>query len=317
MRQHHFERRYQKSWQGLEVGLHDPKARLGARFPEQYRQLCHQSALAKHRRYSPQLIDRLNALVLQSHHRLYAHKSRDKSQWLRFVIWGFPRTLRKNAHFVTCAVVLFLLPALIMGLLCYFNEALIYSLMPPEAVRQLEALYDPAARVTGRERESDSDFLMFGFYIKNNIGVSFRTFAGGIFYGLGSVFFLVYNGLFIGGAAGHLTQLGYTGTFYPFVIGHGAFELTAITFSGAAGLKLGFALIAPGALRRVDALRHAGREAVHIVYGAVLMLVIAAFLEAFWSSGTHWSNAAKYGAGAALWTFVLVYWFFAGRTDGS
>lgn len=317
MKQHRFEARYQERWQGIEETLSDAKASLEVGFPQQYRQLCHQLALAKHRRYSPQLVARLNDLVLKAHHRFYAHKSRYQYQWLRFIIWGFPRTLRQNARFVVSATVLFVLPALIMGLLCYFNEALIYSLMPPEFVRQLESLYDPAARVLGRERESDSDFLMFGFYIKNNIGVSFRTFAGGIFYGLGSVFFLLYNGLFIGGAAGHLTQLGYTHTFYPFVIGHGAFELTAIVFSGAAGLMLGKALIAPGALRRVDAIRHAGREAVQIVYGAMFMLVIAAFLEAFWSSSTHLPNAVKYGVGAALWTLVLCYWFFSGRGYGS
>ena len=43
---------------------------------------------------------------------------------------------------------------------------------------------------------------MFGFYIRNNIGIAFRTFASGIFAGLGSVFFLALNGVFIGVAAG-------------------------------------------------------------------------------------------------------------------
>ena len=69
--------------------------------------------------------------------------------------------------------------------------------------------------------------MMFGYYIKNNIGISFRTFAGGMLFGLGSVFFLVYNGLAIGATAGHLTQAGFASTFYPFVAGHGSFELTA------------------------------------------------------------------------------------------
>lgn len=48
-----------------------------------------------------------------------------------------------------------------------------------------------------------------------------------------------------GAIAGHLTDIGYGQTFWPFVIGHGAFELTAIALAGAAGLKLGWALLAP------------------------------------------------------------------------
>ena len=36
---------------------------------------------------------------------------------------------------------------------------------------------------------------MFGFYIKNNMGVGFQTFAGGLFAGLGSLVFLTFNSL--------------------------------------------------------------------------------------------------------------------------
>jgi uncharacterized membrane protein SpoIIM required for sporulation len=317
VKQQSFEDRYQKDWQQLENALLKPKGNPGPHFPRHYRHLCHQLALAKHRRYSPQLVSGLNRLVLQAHQRLYQHNIRYRYQLLRFVVYGFPTALRHNAHYVCCAMILFALSVLVMGFSCYDSEELIFSMMSPASVQQVEAMYDPNAKAIGRERQSDTDFMMFGFYIKNNIGISFRTFAGGILFGIGSVFFLICNGLFLGGIAGHLTQMGFGSTFYPFVIGHGAFELTAIVFSGAAGLKLGFALLAPGSYRRVDALRLAGREAVQIVYGSMLMLVIAAFLEAFWSSSSTVPNTVKYGVGIALWCFVVGYCFFAGKAYGS
>ena len=317
VKQQDFEDRFQPEWQQLESALETPKTNPGQDFPQTYRNLCHQLALAKHRRYSPQLVSRLNRLVLRAHHRFYQHNVRYRHQLLRFVVWEFPTALRHNARYVYVATLLFFVPLLMMGLSCYLNEELIFSVMSPANVRQMETLYDPAAEVIGRQRQSGTDFMMFGFYIKNNIGVSFRTFAGGMLFGIGAIFFLVYNGLFIGGIAGHLTHIGFANTFYPFVIGHGAFELTAIVFSGAAGLKLGFALIAPGPYRRLDALRRVGREAVQIVYGAMLMLVVAAFLEAFWSSSSTIPNAMKYGAGLGLWCFVIGYCFFAGRAYGS
>jgi uncharacterized membrane protein SpoIIM required for sporulation len=118
---------------------------------------------------------------------------------------------------------------------------------------------------------------------------------------------LFFNGLFIGSVAGHLTRLDYVDTFYPFVVGHSAFELTAIVFSGAAGLRLGYALLNPGQLSRRNSLRLAGREVIPMLYGIVLMLIIAAFIEAFWSSNAALPITVKYSVGAIFWILVLWY----------
>jgi len=114
---------------------------------------------------------------------------------------------------------------------------------------------------------------------------------------------------------GYVRQMGFGPQFFPFAIGHGAFELTAIVLAGAAGLRLGLALLAPGSLSRGRSLLLAGRTAIRILYGAAGMLVIAAFLEAFWSPMPQ-PAATKYGIGAILWLSVFVYLTFAGRPDG-
>ena len=85
-------------------------------------------------------------------------------------------------------------------------------------------------------RNADSDWAMFGFYIRHNIGIAFQCFAGGLFFGIGSLFALAFNGAAIGSTAGYLTWRGFGANFYPFVITHGAFELTGIVLAGAAGL---------------------------------------------------------------------------------
>jgi uncharacterized membrane protein SpoIIM required for sporulation len=115
--------------------------------------------------------------------------------------------------------------------------------------------------------------------------------------------------LYIGSIAGHLTRLDFVDTFYPFVVGHGAFELTAIVFSGAAGLKLGYSILNPGQFSRLNALRLAGRDAIPMLYGIVLMLIIAAFMEAFWSSNASLAINVKYTVGAICWLLVLLYSF--------
>jgi uncharacterized membrane protein SpoIIM required for sporulation len=180
-------------------------------------------------------------------------------------------------------------------------------------VDNFEEMYNPVNRTLGSARESDTNWQMFGFYISNNIGVSFRTFASGLLFGVGSIFFLVFNGLIFGAVAGHLTNVQYTETFFTFVVGHGSFELTAIVISGAAGLKLGYHLLNPGNRTRLDALKQAGSIAIRLVYGVIVMLVIAAFIEAFWSSNNILVAWQKYAVGAGLWILVIAYLTLSGR----
>jgi uncharacterized membrane protein SpoIIM required for sporulation len=178
-------------------------------------------------------------------------------------------------------------------------------------------MYDPSAEHLGRERQSDGDFLMFGFYIMNNISITFRLFASGLTFGLGTIFYVVFNGLYLGAATGHLLNVGFASSFFPFVVGHGALELTALVIAGGSGFMLGHALLAPGDHGRLTALRRVVPDAVQLVIGAALMCLGAAFVEAFWSSSASLPVAVKFLVGGALWALVLGYLLLAGRGIGS
>lgn len=320
MRQKDFEALHEAHWQRLESMLQrllSRKTSAGAdelaAFPRAYRQVCQHLALARERQYAPHLIDRLDAIVQGGYQHLYRARGFSRYQVLHFLMTGFPALVRAEWRLVALSSALLYLPMIVMGLVVYFAPHMVYTMLDPGMVSGVEGMYDPDAEHIGRERGSDSDFMMFGHYIMNNIGISFQTFAGGLLGGLGSVFYLVYNGLYMGAVAGHLTQVEFTSTFYSFVVGHGAFELTAIALSGAAGLKLGLALIAPGRKRRLHALRDAADASIRIMYGVAAMLLVAAFVEAFWSSTQSVSPTFKYGVGAALWLLVGTYLVIMGR----
>lgn len=308
MKQHDFEQQHRPTWQLIENSLENPAQEDNSKILAQhYLLLCQHLAIAKERLYDAALVERLNGLVLALYRELYRYRAETRLNFYAFFKRDFPLAIYRYRYFVLLAFLVFVLPGLTAGAWTYFDEEAVYSILDAPEVRQVERMYDPEARKLGREREADTDIFMFGFYIKNNISVAFRCFAGGIVLGIGTLLVLFFNGMFIGSVAGHLTRLDYVETFYPFVVGHGSFELTAIVFSGAAGLRLGYALVNPGQFSRLDALRLAGRDVVPMLYGIFLMLVIAAFLEAFWSSSTTLSNEVKYAVGALLWTLVLVY----------
>jgi uncharacterized membrane protein SpoIIM required for sporulation len=313
MKQQIFEQQHSAAWQQIEAALEKPAEGDNSKIlAEHYMLLCQHLTIAKERLYDAALVERLNNLVLGVYRELYRYHAQTRLNIYAFFKRDFPLAIYRHRYFILLSFLVMVLPGLVAGTWTYLDEDAVYSVLDGSQVRQVERMYDPQARKLGREREAETDIFMFGFYIKNNISVAFRCFAGGMVIGIGTLLVLFFNGMFMGSIAGHLTRLNYVDTFYPFVVGHGSFELTAIVFSGAAGLRLGYAILNPGQFSRLDALREAGRDVVPMLYGIFLMLVIAAFLEAFWSSSTSLSIEVKYTVGAVLWALVLLY-SFSGR----
>ena len=318
----HFEALYQGEWQELE-GLLDQLLRRrksarthtpvrGERVAVLYRRACEHLALARARSYPAYLLDQLERLTADAHQVIYQRREFGLRGLESFLSVEFPRSVRAHAAYVWVAAALLYLPTIVIGWLVYKRPELILSVVDANTAAAFEQMYSDSATAIGRAAQGD--WMMFGYYIRNNISVAFQCFAGGLFAGIGSLFYLVYNGALFGAVAGYLTERGHAPTFYSFVVTHSAFELTAIVLSGAAGLKIGHALIAPGRLSRMQSLVEATRNSAVIVAGSAVMLLIAAAIEAFWSSANWLPHPVKYSVAAACWIGVLGYLTFQGRS---
>jgi len=318
-----FEQLYQPEWTELDTLLDAlsqrrkantlTEAPSGARAGALYRRACEHLALARARSYPSYMIDRLDDLTSRGHQLIYQQREFGVERLRRLVSIDFPSAVRSHRSYVAAAAGLFLLPAIVIGLIVFRQPDMILSVVAPDNVSDFEAMYSPSAESIGRTRDAGTDWTMFGYYIRNNVSVAFQCFAGGLFAGLGTLFFLVYNGAFSGSLAGYLTAQGLSSTFYAFIATHSAFELTAIVIAGGAGLRIGHALVSPGRLTRRQSLVKASREAMVLVYGVTCMLLIAAALEAFWSSASWIGPGAKYGVAAVCWISVFGYFVLQGR----
>jgi uncharacterized membrane protein SpoIIM required for sporulation len=283
--------------------------------PEAYRRLCQYLALARERQYSADLIDRINRLVIDGHHVLYGADQQRGVRLLALVRRDFPREVRRQWRLMLAAALLSFGPMLLLIAAIPQHADLVNLFLAPADIANMEAMYSPGNQQIGM-REASTNTQMFGFYIWNNVRIDFQIFASGITFGIGSVFFLVFNGMQMGAVAGHLTQAGFSATFWPFVSGHSSFELVAMVIAGAGGLKLGMAMIAPGRRRRWAALAEASKPASLLIFGAAIMTTVAALIEAFWSPHRMADPTIKYAVGCVLWCVVLAYLTLAGR-DGS
>ena len=283
--------------------------------PALYRQLCNDLALARERELSSALVAELNDLALRGHRLLYQARTGQWHQVGTFLARDFPRAVRREWRLLVLCSALFYGLALGIGAVVYRTPDVIYSFMSEGAVQRFEQMYDPEGGVATEQRSADDDAKMFGFYIWNNVSIAFRTFASGLAFGVGTILSLVFNAFSFGLVAAHLVRVGSAETFFGFVIAHSAFELTAMLLAGVAGMRLGLALVAPGARTRLASLRDAAHRSLPILAGAGLMLVIAAGIEAFWSPRLL-PPPVKYAAGAASWAIVVGWLSFSGRVSG-
>ncbi|WP_431046265.1 stage II sporulation protein M [Roseateles sp. L2-2] len=316
----HFEATYGPLWDAFAAELalsRQGKRADGALLASQYRRVCEHLALAQSRAYPIHLIARLETLTQEAHQLIYRRQDYGLRQLSRLLRVDLPRAVRAQRRYVLAALLLFAVPLVASFLLAWSGPDFALRLMEASQLRDFETMYGDGRRVLGRLREAGDDWQMFGIYIFNNIGIGFRCFGAGILAGVGSAFVLLYNGLVIGAAAGHLTRVGLGHNFWPFVATHSAFELTGIVLCGAAGLRMGLGWLAPGRLGRMEALAASARAAVPVVYAAFFLLLVAAAFEAFWSSAAWVAPGVKYGVAATCWLLVILWLGLMGRETGS
>jgi len=308
------------SWQEIERMLVQKRGKGSlreagsvGRFPTLYRELCGDLNRARAEHYSLQLQERLNRLVLDSHILLYRGP---RPKPLAALIRGMseaPAAVRESRKLVLACALAFYGTAALLFAWTNGNRDRASDFLGDDTVSTIESMYDPESDHFLHPRDVTTDADMFGYYISNNIGIGLGTMAAGVLAGLGSLFVLVFNGAFLGAVAAVAATAGYSGTFFPFVSGHSAFELTAIILFSASGFMLGRAILAPGRLSRYEALRRAGARSVPVAGLAFAFMAIAAGVEAFWSSRPM-ENAVKYAVAAALWAGVAAYLAAGGRS---
>src|SRR5215471_8351776 len=226
MKQQAFEAHYEVRWNEFADWLKrsgDRRAKGGGKpaleamdVPARYRELCQHLALARDRQYSADLIERLSRLALAGHQLLYGARGRGLDRLRNFLRADFPRAVRREWRFVWLAVALFMGPLVALTLAIPRNPDFAYVVLPADVLDSAQEMYGAGSKALGRNRDVDTDVAMFGFYIFNNVRIGFQTFAGGLAFGLGAIFYLLYNGVFIGAITGHIIHSGLAVNFFSF-----------------------------------------------------------------------------------------------------
>ncbi len=282
-------------------------------FSQRFRELAHDLALVRSRGWGEDLETYLNDLSARGHNVFYRTPPGRMGRFMQFLSYGYPQLFRQNIAYFWAAAACLFLPLFIAWGVVQQNPDAAHRVMGPDLLQHMEDQY----RNKNETRVEEIGFAenraqMGGYYIYHNVGIALRAFAAGLLFGVVTIYVLLSNGIMIGTVTGYLISQGRGDAFLSFVISHGAFELTAIAIAGGAGLMLGNAVMHPGQRTRMESLQVKGREAVQIASGAVVMLFIAALIEAFWSPAPI-PASIKYTVGGVMWLLVALYLTIVGR----
>lgn len=242
----------------------------------------------------------LNRLVGRAHQYVYTGRKMTLRGFALFFLRDYPILFRALWRYVAIAVLVFLAGCALGAMLTLVRPSFMRAFLGPHMVWTIEHHQMWTDSIVSVAPQASAAIAT------NNISVTFATFAGGVLGGLGTLWLLFSNGLMMGVISTACAAQGMSLQLWSFVAGHGSLELPSIFIAGGAGLRLGWALLAPGVLRRKDALALAGAESIRLLLGTVPLLLIAGTVEAFLSP-TKAAPGLKFAVGAALFS-LLVFW---------
>jgi len=244
----------------------------------------------------------VNQLLARAHHIIYSGRKTSLRSLFLFLRDEYPRIFRRNLSWLAASLLITLACAAFGAVITSARPEFMRHVLGPEMISTMER-HQMWTHSVVRAAPMESSFIM-----THNLTVSFVAFAGGITFGLYTLFLLYLNGMELGviGAACH--HYGMSVSLWSFVAAHGSLELPSILIAGAAGLRLGFSMVFPSGYRWKDSVAAGGIEATRLVSGIIPLLVIAGTLEGFFSPSQApvW---LKFTVGAVLFT-LLNFWLF-------
>lgn len=251
-----------------------------SRFATLYRAACADLALSESYQLPPNTVDYLHRLVARSHNQLYRSKRYQWDTWFDKVFVQTPAQIFQDGA-VQVAMGVFWVLFFVSVFLAY--EPAVWpdfsaQVMGVEAVEQMTSNFENF----GGRSWGENNF-MANYYIINNGSIGLFCFIMMLFVVPGFMT-LSFNAVYLGCAFGVMLRCdspAASENFFNFVTAHGPLELTAIALSAGAGLRIGVSWWITGGNHRADNLIKTARDTIPIAMCAVMLFVLAAFVEGF------------------------------------
>lgn len=217
--------------------------------------------------------------------------------------WDLTGSLRRNVSLIA-GVTIALVCAITIGAVMGSSEKKVGVV--ESQIKDIENEAAELENFTGIE----FNLRLTGSILLNNVGLGVEAVGLGAVFGIFPAISLVLNGMILGYYPFYLIQTGAKFSalkYFSLIIPHGLIELTALILVIVCGLKLGIASIRGLSQRQLQPLRAAGHDVLNIFPAALILFLVAGFVEGF-ISGSAIGEYVKIAIGATLFALTMV-WF--------
>lgn len=269
-----------------------------------YRRTASDLAIARAESRDPRLVNYLNSLVIRAHGRIYRADAQGGKKIRLFFTRELPQTFRRTWRYTLVSFLVFAIFAVFGFIGTHYDPEFSELVGVNPAFREMYI----ETKTHWWEALNESNQVGASYIMTNNIMVTIYTFSFGALCGIGTLFYLAYNGANIASVLSLTYRAGFGNDLVTFMAAHGVVELSCIFIAGGAGLLIGSAILMPGDLTRADALKTRGMEAIRLMMGVAVLLVVAGLIEGFISPQPidpriKYSIAAV--SGIALYSYLL------------
>ncbi len=252
------------------------------------------------------LVGRLSGLVAQARSAVTGAHAPLWSEFARFWTVSFPVVAYRARRWWLGTAVAFFIVAVLVGLWVSGNHELQSALKTPSDIDQL-VNHDFA------DYYSQNPAGSFALQVwVNNSWVAAQCIAFAVLLGIPIPWLVFQNALNVGVLAGFMFDAGKADVFLGLLAPHGLLELTAVFLAAAAGMQLGWSVVAPGNRPRAQVLAEQGRAVVSVAVGLVVVLLVSGLIEAL-VTPSGLPTFVRIGIGVAAEIAFLSYVFHYGR----
>ncbi|GGE19740.1 stage II sporulation protein M [Psychroflexus salis] len=248
----------------------------------------------------------LNELASISHQKIYKSKKESRNRFYRFYFQEFPLAFKKHHPQLLLAFSIFLVFSIIGAYSASVDDSFVRLILGDGYVNMTLANIENGDPMAVYKKANQADMFM-GITV-NNIRVSLTAFAYGLFFGLGSIFIAMQNGIMLGSFQYFFYDQGLLWESARTIWIHGTIEISVIIIATCAGIVVGKGMLFPGTYSRLQSFINGVKSGLKIVISTVPFFIVAGFLEGFVTRYTQMPDALAICIILAS-LFLIIYYY--------
>ncbi len=258
----------------------------------------------------------INSLAVSIYQTIYQNRKQRFSRLITFWQYELPLMFRKHHRMFLYSFLFFVL-LFTMGVLSSMkDDQFVIGVLGEDYVAMTEENIekgDPFGVYS-----SESRFSMWVRIAFNNIKVGFLMVAGGIFFGIGTLYVFFTNSIMVGSFQYMFFAKGLGWQSVLVIWIHGTLEISGMIIEACAGFVLARSILFPGTFSRWVSFKRGVKDAMKICVSLIPITILAGFLESYitrlssnaFDKTTNTSLPVPISISILAVSFLFIVWYF-------